>query len=158
MTRSTVRIVMRIGLIVCVLQSLSVCRARTQGAGDVELVIAAFVHRFMQFVEWPRDASQELRYQGGSPRHQARLHRSMDLTSGVQLDLLVRHVSRLAALSIPAYTEANARVAWQVTDELQFHLSGQNLLQEHHAEWIADRGSANVEIERTFLAGLTWRR
>jgi iron complex outermembrane receptor protein len=105
-----------------------------------------------------RDASLEVRYDGGNPRHQVRVHNSFDLPGRVQLDWQLRYVARLWGVGIPAYTESNARVGWQATDELEVHVTGQNLHHDHHAEWLADSGTTNVEIERRFFMGLKWRR
>jgi hypothetical protein len=60
-------------------------------------------------------------------------------------------------VAVPSYTTSNVRLAWQATDQLVLSVMGQNLHDEHHPEWPGDDG-ANVEIERRFQAGLTWRQ
>jgi iron complex outermembrane recepter protein len=44
-------------------------------------------------------------------------------------------VSSLPDPAVPAYTELNARVAWQVSPRCDLALSGFNLLHAHHQEF-----------------------
>jgi len=104
------------------------------------------------------DITQEGRYDGGSPRHQVRLQNSFDLPGGVSLDWHLRYVSELPTNDIAAYTTSNVRLAWRVNDALELHVAGYNLHDVHHVEWPPDNSGAQVEIERRFRAGLTWRR
>jgi hypothetical protein len=67
-------------------------------------------------------------------------------------------VSELPNLGIDAYAASDVRVAWQVSDALQLHVAGHNLHGDDHVEWPPDNSGAQVDIERRFQAGLTWRR
>ncbi|MGE0158565.1 MAG: TonB-dependent receptor plug domain-containing protein [Gemmatimonadales bacterium] len=102
------------------------------------------------------DISQEEMYDGGSPRHQVVTQQWLGLPGGIELDWTLRYVSKLPVLDIPAYSSSSVRIAWQATDQLQLHVVGENLHEDHHAEWPGDEGG-DVEIERRFHAGLTWR-
>ena len=62
--------------------------------------------------------------------------RSMhDIGNYWQLDLLYRHVSRIANQNVPAYGDLNARLAWQPTVHLEASLTAQHLLDRSHAEF-----------------------
>jgi iron complex outermembrane receptor protein len=104
------------------------------------------------------DITQEGLYDGGSPRHQVRLHNSFDLPMGVSVDWHLRYVSELPEFDISGYTTSDVRLAWHVNDALQVHVAGYDLHDAHHVEWPPDNSGAQVEIERRFQAGLTWRR
>jgi hypothetical protein len=43
-------------------------------------------------------------------------------------------------------------------DALQLFVAGYALHDDHHVEWPPDNSGGQVEIERRFRAGLTWRR
>jgi iron complex outermembrane receptor protein len=63
-----------------------------------------------------------------SPRAQASLRSQMDLGSAVELDAWLRRVGPLADGLTPAYTALDLRLAWRVTDRLEFAVRGENLL------------------------------
>lgn len=71
---------------------------------------------------------------GQDPRHQAQLRSEMDLAAGLWLDLALRHVGRVPATRVPAYTELDAHFGWQVTPGLDLSLHAVNLLDERHVE------------------------
>jgi iron complex outermembrane receptor protein len=102
------------------------------------------------------DLTQESRYEGGSPAHQVGLRNTVDLPRGVALDWHLRHVSELPDLEISSYTTADARLAWSFLEDAEIEVVGRNLHDAHHAEWPGDNGAA-VEIQRSWLVGLTWR-
>jgi iron complex outermembrane receptor protein len=104
------------------------------------------------------DITQEGLYEGGSPRHQVRLHNSFDLPRGVSVDWHLRYVGELPNYEIGAYTTSDVRIGWQMNDALQLFVVGYSLHDAHHVEWPPDNSGGQVEIERRFRAGLTWRR
>ena len=94
---------------------------------------------------------------GGSPKHQVTASTAFDLGKKLQFDFSYRYITALGGLGIPAYSSADARLAWQVWPGLQLALTGQNLLQAHHVEYSADDGP-NVAIKRSAYLQLTWRK
>ncbi len=54
----------------------------------------------------------------------------------LQLDLIGRYVDRLTAIDVPRYIEMDCRIGWQVRKNLEFSLVGQNLLNNHHLEFV----------------------
>ena len=93
---------------------------------------------------------------GSSPEHEVSIDSSFDITTKLQLDLIYRYVSALAAESAPAYSTGDARVAWRFTKQLEFSVTGQNLFQPYHIEYGADPGGP-VAIVRNVYASLAWR-
>jgi iron complex outermembrane receptor protein len=90
---------------------------------------------------------------GDDPGGQAQLRSSMDLGHRVTLQADVRYVAALPNPQIPAYTEANLSLAWQVTPKLQLSASGFNLLNPHHVEYEEAGAVDGVEVQRAFLVG-----
>jgi iron complex outermembrane receptor protein len=69
------------------------------------------------------------------PSHYWSLRSSHDLADDLQADFMLRHVGSLPQPALPAYTELDARLAWQPRRNLELSLAGQNLLQSSHAEF-----------------------
>jgi iron complex outermembrane receptor protein len=95
--------------------------------------------------------------EGSSPRHQVDIQSSFNLSKTVSLDLTYRYVGALPALSVPAYSSADVRVAWRLSQHLELSLVGQNLLQPEHFEFSSDPGPL-VGIKRSAYAKITWAR
>lgn len=92
------------------------------------------------------------RQAGNDPKYQARLTSSLDLGPAVSLHMALRHVSAMPEPRLPAYTELDARLAWDVTERLELSVAGANLLHRRHREYVD--GAA---IPRSVYAELQWR-
>jgi len=68
------------------------------------------------------------------PQGQASLKSSMDLGHDLALDADLRYAGALPNPKLPAYTELNLRLGWNVTRRLMLSLSGFNLLHAYHQE------------------------
>ncbi len=86
------------------------------------------------------------------PKYQASVTSSMILPRNLTFDARLRYVSALPDPRLPAYTELNARLAWNLSPRVSLALTGRNLLNPDHVEYIG--GNA---IPRSLLAGLQWR-
>ena len=75
-----------------------------------------------------------------------------------ELDLRLRHVGEIdePGVEVPAYTEADIRLGWQATDDLELFAVGQNVLDESHPE-NRQSGDPRLEARRRFHVGLRWR-
>jgi len=71
---------------------------------------------------------------GDDPQTQASLKSSMDIGRNVALDANLRYASDLPNPKLPAYTELNLRLGWNVNEHLILSLSGFNLLHARHQE------------------------
>ena len=103
------------------------------------------------------DLTQESRYEGGSPVHQASLRSSFDLPRDLTLDWHLRYVSELPDLDVSAYATSDVRLAWSFAEGAEVEVVGRNLHEPHHAEWPGENGGEDVEIQRSVHVGLTWR-
>jgi iron complex outermembrane receptor protein len=103
------------------------------------------------------DVSQEIRGEGLSPRHQAQVRWALTFARDWTLDAALRHVSSLPAGPVPDYTTADVRLARRFDSGIELSVSGRNLLQAHHLE-VPGGSAGNVEVERSVLAGVTWRK
>jgi iron complex outermembrane receptor protein len=93
-------------------------------------------------------------FNGSSPRHQVFARSGWDLAKDWTLDGTLRYVSKLKTGNVSDYTEMDLRLAWQYYQQLEFALTGNNLLHSSHQEF----GSATpVEIQRSILVTITWQ-
>lgn len=99
---------------------------------------------------------------GSSPRHQVSVRSAMDLSNAWSLDLWAYYVDRLAASSfyepqaVPEYFSLNARVAWRPVENLELSLTGRNLLEGRHAEFIGETFITPTEVERSIYGQIRW--
>ncbi|QDQ27752.1 TonB-dependent receptor [Chitinimonas arctica] len=92
---------------------------------------------------------------GIDPRWQWKLRSSLNLGSAHELDLFVRHIGALHAVSIPAYTAVDLRLAYQPNRHVELSLKAQNLFDRGHAEFRTSITQQAIEAERTITAALT---
>jgi iron complex outermembrane receptor protein len=96
------------------------------------------------------------------PAHQFMLGSSNDLPGGIELDLHYRWVDSLEVnnggtpATVPAYSELDARIGYELSMNLSVSIVGQNLLHESHAEAGAP-GASQVQLRRSVFAKITWR-
>lgn len=83
------------------------------------------------------------------------LRSSLDLKHDLQFDVTYRHVSRIVNQSVPAYGEMDLRLAWRMRKQLEWSVTGQNLLHAHHPEFGAVAGRR--EVERNVYGALAWQ-
>jgi len=94
---------------------------------------------------------------GRSPQNQFQLQVFHSPTASVDLSAALYHVDSLPSLNVPAYTRLDARVGWRVRRDLELSLTGQNLLDRSHPEFINPSGPRTTEIPRSVFGAATWR-
>jgi iron complex outermembrane receptor protein len=92
-------------------------------------------------------------YAGNDPERQAQLRTSIDLTRSLQFDATLRAVDDLASPAVPGYVEADARLAWRISDATELSVSGANLLHSQHLEFV-NSALPRREIRRTVFVAL----
>ena len=95
--------------------------------------------------------------QGSSPVHQVSLQSQFNLSKQLEFDQVYRYVSALPAQQVIAYHTADVRAGWHPVKGLELSLTGQNLLQPHHAEF-GINPPPNVFIKRSVYAKIVWTR
>jgi len=93
--------------------------------------------------------------EGSSPRHKFILRSAHDLTKRASFDAQLRCVGKIQLA--PAYTTADVRLSYRLTDQLELALVGQNLLERRHPEQVAPLLAVNAEVPRGFYGKFTWR-
>jgi iron complex outermembrane recepter protein len=144
--------------------------ARSQGAEllatwsprEYWRLVASYSHSYLDVRPHGQDLNRGVFLEGATPRHQFSLRSLLDLPGRLQLDAQLRHSTRLtrspeivSGEGIDGYSELDARLAWQASEQLELSLVGQNLLHDHHLEFgtPATRG----EIERSVYGKAAWR-
>jgi len=73
---------------------------------------------------------------GNDPRHTIKVRSAYRVTDRIDFDLSWRYVSALSYLTtVPAYQEADARLAWRLYENLEVAVLGSNLLHGSHVEF-----------------------
>jgi len=100
-----------------------------------------------------------------SPKHQVSLRSAMNLGKDLDLDIWLRYVDNVKAISgntkslvdINDYLTLDVRMAWRLHKDIEISLVGQNLLDDKHPEYIQESFTLPTEIERSLYAKITWR-
>ncbi len=99
-----------------------------------------------------------------SPVHQVSLQSSMDLPYDFELDLWLRYSSAIKddesyiSIEVPAYTTMDVRLGWRPTEQWEFSVTGQNLLEPGHLEMVTDLFLLPAaEVPRTFYFQAVYR-
>jgi iron complex outermembrane recepter protein len=109
-----------------------------------------------------QDRNRGVLRERATPRHQFSLRSLLDLRANLQLDAHLRQSSRIelpitgGTETIDDYVEADVRLAWSYSRELELAVTGRNLLHDNHVEFGV--GGRRGAIERSVYASLTWRR
>lgn len=89
---------------------------------------------------------------GTSPELQASARLAFDMTEDLTLDTALRYVSEVTTYNIPAYTELDLRLTYQIDDVWEVAVSGRNLLDTAHPEFARSPGFPAIsQIPREYL-------
>lgn len=96
--------------------------------------------------------------EGVDPNHQVSLRTMTNLSDRLTFDLWLRYVSELPGIDVDSYLTLDARLAYQINSNLEVALVGQNLLEDHHAEYVPEIQIPNKpsEVERSVYVKLDW--
>ncbi|MGZ5198446.1 MAG: TonB-dependent receptor plug domain-containing protein [Telluria sp.] len=95
------------------------------------------------------DVASQTSLAPNDPRNYWSLRSSHDLGANLRADFMLRHVGELPHPVVPAYTELDAHIGWNVRPDLELGLTGRNLLHPQHAEFNDVR--TRQYFERTVL-------
>jgi iron complex outermembrane recepter protein len=90
-----------------------------------------------------------------SPEHQVSLRSAYDVTAQLKLDVQLRYVEHIE--SVPSYVTADVRLAYRCSEQLEFSLTGQNLLQKQHPELGVQPLTVTAEVPRSVYGKFAWR-
>ncbi|PLY01178.1 MAG: outer membrane receptor protein [Desulfuromonas sp.] len=100
-----------------------------------------------------------------SPQHQLFLHGGFKLRDNLRLNLWGRYVDSLDVASpvaavngdvVDSYLAVDANLIWDITENLELMLSGQNLFDDYHLEFINEYFTPAIDIGRSLYAKVTW--
>ena len=104
-----------------------------------------------------RDTTTVGSLEGSSPHNQVKIQSWFDLRRNLEFSVTWRYVSALPYYLVTGYQTGDARIAWRPVPHVEFAVTGQNLMQPHHAEFGGDPGPL-VGIKRNVFASLTFRK
>jgi len=99
-----------------------------------------------------------------SPNHQFSIRSSISPIKNINLDLWFRYVGENQGINAQAseeiiiddYITLDIRMAWQVNESLELSMTGQNLLDGQHLEYIQESYTEQTEVPRGFYGKLEW--
>lgn len=94
---------------------------------------------------------------GESPQNQFQFHAFHTPFANLDLGASLYYVDRLPAMAIPSYTRLDLRAAWRPRKNLELSLTGRNLLDRQHPEFVNGGGPRATELPRSVFAAATWR-
>jgi iron complex outermembrane receptor protein len=89
------------------------------------------------------------------PAHQFFFQSTMSLPGRIELGTVVRFVDKLPKPYVPGYTGVDIRIGWKLNKWLELNVVGQNLLDNHHPEFVP--ASRPREIERSIYGKIICR-
>lgn len=112
-----------------------------------------FLHSYGKVIADYSDKQQE----GKSPRNQFSLRSSMDLPENLSFDAWLRYVDNLSASHVPAYLTMDLRLAWKPRRGLELAITGRNLLDNRHPEFVPEYLiTERSEVIRSLYGQITW--
>ena len=104
-------------------------------------------------------------YGVNSPQHQASIRGAIDFGEDWQLNLWVRWVDAIecldsinldSSISVPSYFLVDSNVIWTPSDNVEFMLAVQNMLNSSQLQYSSEIITPSTEIERGIYGKVTW--
>ncbi len=97
-------------------------------------------------------------YENSTPHHLLKIQSLLNLPANFEFDQYYTYATALPAQKVPAFHSLDLRLGWKYRD-VEFSLTGQNLLQPHHFEWgTGDPAQSLVGVKRAVFGKLVWTR
>jgi iron complex outermembrane receptor protein len=106
-----------------------------------------------------RAGSQDLNNataESDDPEQEFVIQSSLDITSDIRADTVVRYVQALSNPYVPYYIGLDIRGTYRVTEKIELSIVGQNLLKKNHQEFVPS-SPAPREIPRSMYGNATLR-
>ncbi|MGZ5493428.1 MAG: hypothetical protein ACXW3E_08100, partial [Thermoanaerobaculia bacterium] len=93
-----------------------------------------------------------------TPRHQLQLRSFIQLPRQLELDSWAYYVGRIGS-DVPSYLRLDAQLSWRPARRWELSISGQNLLQARHSEFVGNffESELATPVQRTVNGKITWR-
>jgi iron complex outermembrane receptor protein len=115
-----------------------------------------FVTNYDHTINWFRDPLTE---RNSDPQQTMSVRSQFDVTNEVEFDIWGRYVDQLTVNTgkIPGYFALDLRMGWHPIKDLELSLSGQNLLDNQHPEFLDKVYIPTAsQIQRSYFAQITW--
>ncbi len=109
---------------------------------------------------------KETRQEFTAPQHKISLRSSINPIAKVTMDAWLRYTDQSAVpyasnfvsqFPIPQYLTLDIRLAWQLSKQIELSLTGQNLLDQRHLEFVQEAVTLPTEIDRSFYGKIVWQ-
>jgi iron complex outermembrane receptor protein len=117
----------------------------------------SFLTMDMMAVESSNDITTASTLVHSSPRRQGRIQSYFDVGRKIELSATWRYVSAIPFYQVSSYQTGDLRFSWRFLKNVEFAVTGQNLLQPHHPEFGGDPGPL-VGIKRNIFASLSFHK
>ena len=105
-----------------------------------------------------QDVSAVPEGEGSTPVHSGQLRSSFELTRALAWNTSTYFSGRLAEPAMPSYTRLDTGLSWQFVERGSFAVYGQNLLRDHHTEFVESSASVQTMLlKRSLYAQLSIR-
>ena len=105
-----------------------------------------------------QDTTSAFEATGTNPPNSAQLRSHLALPFNFSWDAAAYFVDRLLVGEVPAYTRLDTQLTWRRNERLSFSLVGQNLIQDHHLEFVDPTGMTLPSlVKRSAYAKVSWR-
>jgi iron complex outermembrane recepter protein len=96
--------------------------------------------------------------EGSTPVSSAQLRSHVNFPHSLAWDTSAYFVGRLSDPQIPSYTRVDTLLSWHFREGMSVSLVGQNLIRDHHIEFIESTGaSTSTLIKRSAFVKFTWQ-
>jgi iron complex outermembrane recepter protein len=83
---------------------------------------------------------------GASPQFQVNFRSYLDLPKGLELDAALNYVDELPDLGIEDYVRLDLRLGWHASQHVELSVTGQNLLESNHQEFLGFVGGVQPAL------------
>jgi len=93
-------------------------------------------------------------FESPGPKNQFSLYATTEVRRNINVTTLIRYVDEVERQGISSYVTGDLRFGWQVLPQLELSVTGQDLLEKSHTEFISEMGRISTGVERRFHADL----
>ena len=102
------------------------------------------------------NTTMESKKERSAPQNIFHLNSQLNLRDDLEFNTTLYHVGSVPHYNIPSYTRLDMGVTWHISDNMDFSVIGQNLLDKAHPEF-EDDGPVATEVQRGVFGKITWQ-
>lgn len=96
--------------------------------------------------------------EGESPEQQISLRSSFDISNNLTFDTWLRYIDELPTQNVNAYVTFDARLAWQIKNNVELSITGQNLLNDSQLQFKPEiLDITSTQAERSVYLKMQWQ-